>query len=212
MWCTVNGEAAWGDTRLNKATAALFYRLLSKAKDVEIPVDTGDFRLMTKRVADILAHMPERDRFIRGMVAWLGFKQVPFLYDRDARFSGTTQYTLRKRLSFAADAVVSFSILPLRIATFIGGLLILVLPAIAAYALISWLATGAVPGWTSLMLLVVGVSAAQLLVLGVIGEYVGRIYMQSKERPLFLIAELLRANRPGAEQLSDGTAARDGEI
>jgi glycosyltransferase involved in cell wall biosynthesis len=184
-----------GETRFKTNTAALFYRFLAKATDLDIPVDTGDFRLVTRRVADILTHMPERDRFIRGMVSWLGFRQVPFLYDREARFAGSTTYTFRKLLNFATDAIVSFSVLPLRIATYFGALLTLVLGAIGAYAFFGWLVHGAAPGWTSLTLLIVGVSAVQLLVLGVIGEYVGRIYLQSKQRPLFLIAELQRAGR-----------------
>jgi dolichol-phosphate mannosyltransferase len=183
-----------GETRFKTATAALFYRLLARATDLDIPLDTGDFRLMTRRVADVIAHMPERDRFVRGMVAWLGFRQVPFLYFREPRFAGTTQYTMRKLWSFAVDALVSFSILPLRIATYMGGFLTIVLGIVGLYALISRLTSGIAPGWASLVLLIVGASAAQLMVLGVIGEYVGRIYLQSKQRPLFLIDELRRAN------------------
>jgi polyisoprenyl-phosphate glycosyltransferase len=182
-----------GDTAFKTRSAALFYRILARATDVEIPLDTGDFRLVTRRVADLIAHMPERDRFIRGMVAWLGFRQVPFLYDRHPRFSGETQYTFRKLLSFALDAILSFSIVPLRIATYLGALLTVVLVIVGLYALISRLTSGIAPGWTSLVLLIVGASAAQLTVLGVVGEYVGRIYLQSKQRPLFLIAELHRA-------------------
>jgi glycosyltransferase involved in cell wall biosynthesis len=189
-----------GDTAFKTRSAALFYRLLARATDVEIPVDTGDFRLMTRRVADIIAHMPERDRFIRGMVAWLGFRQVPFLYDRQSRFCGEPQYTFRKLLSFALDAVVSFSIVPLRIATYLGALLTVVLVIIGLYALISRVTSGIAPGWTSLVLLIVGASAAQLTVLGVIGEYVGRIYLQSKQRPLFLIAELQRSELGSSER------------
>jgi glycosyltransferase involved in cell wall biosynthesis len=197
-----------GETRFKTKTAALFYRLLSKATDLDIPLDTGDFRLMTRRVADILAHMPERDRFIRGMVAWLGFRQVPFLYDRDPRFAGTTQYTFRKLLSFAVDAIVSFSILPLRIATYLGALLTLVLGIVGLYAIISHIISGIAPGWASLVLLIVGASAAQLMVLGVIGEYVGRIYLQSKQRPLFLIADLHRTDWR-VSQLQDSDAGRN---
>jgi dolichol-phosphate mannosyltransferase len=191
-----------GDTAFKTRSAALFYRLLARAADVEIPLDTGDFRLMTRRVADLIAHMPERDRFIRGMVAWLGFRQVPFLYDRQPRFCGETQYTFRKLLSFSVDAVVSFSIVPLRIATYLGALLTVVLVIVGLYALISRITAGIAPGWTSLVLLIVGASAAQLTVLGVIGEYVGRIYLQSKQRPLFLIAELRRAELGASERKS----------
>jgi dolichol-phosphate mannosyltransferase len=186
-----------GETFFKTKTAALFYRVLSTATDLDIPLDTGDFRLMTRRVADAVVRMPERDRFIRGMVAWLGFKQVAFPYDREARFAGSTTYTFRKLLNFAIDAIVSFSVLPLRVATYFGALLTLVLVFIGAYALIGWLIHGAAPGWTSLTLLIVGVSTVQLLVLGVIGEYVGRIYLQSKQRPLFLVAELHHGGHGG---------------
>jgi len=179
-----------GETLFKTKTSALFYWLLSRITDLDIPLNTGDFRLVTRRVADILVQMPERDRFIRGMVAWLGFRQVPFLYDRQARFAGTTNYTLRKLVSFATDALISFSILPLRIATYLGVLLTAVLVGVGAYALISWKVYALVPGWTSLALLIAGSSSVQLLALGVIGEYVGRIYLQTKLRPLFLIAEV----------------------
>jgi dolichol-phosphate mannosyltransferase len=201
-----------GETRLKTKTATLFYRLLSKATDLEIPLDTGDFRLITRRVADIVAHMPERDRFIRGMVAWLGFKQVPFLYDREARFAGTTRYTPRNLLSFAIDALVSFSILPLRIATYLGALLTIGLGVIGAYAVISRLTSGIAPGWASLTLLIVAVSAAQLMALGVIGEYVGRIYLQSKQRPLFLIAELRQTAHTNASELHNTAIGRETEL
>jgi polyisoprenyl-phosphate glycosyltransferase len=192
-----------GETFFKTKTAMLFYRILSTATDLDIPLDTGDFRLMTRRVADAVVRMPERDRFIRGMVAWLGFKQVAFLYDREARFAGSTTYTFRKLLNFAVDAIVSFSVLPLRVATYFGALLTVVLAVIGAYALVGWLIHGAAPGWTSLTLLIVGVSTVQLLVLGVIGEYVGRIYLQSKQRPLFVIADLHHHGRSGESRAKE---------
>lgn len=182
-----------GESRFKKRSAAAFYRILASMTAVEIPVDTGDFRLMTKRISDLIAGLPEHDRFIRGMVAWLGFKQVALEYDRDERFSGTTKYPLRKMLNFAADAIVSFSILPLRVATYAGAALTVVLLLVGLYAIVASVLHGTVPGWASLTLLIVLVSAAQFTVLGLIGEYVGRIYIQSKQRPLFLIDELIRA-------------------
>ena len=213
-----SAEVVYGQRRTRKGeslfktnTAALFYRLLSKATDLSIPLDTGDFRLMTRRVAEIVAQMPERDRFIRGMVAWLGFRQIPFLYDRDARFTATSNYTVPKLVSFAIDAMVSFSILPLRIATYLGAMLTVVLGVIGAYAIIGWF-IGTVPGWTSLTLLIVGISAVQLLVLGVIGEYVGRIYLQSKQRPLFLIADIQRTAPPDALAVRDLDRGWDTEL
>ncbi len=184
-----------GEGRFKKRSAEAFYRLLANLTRVNIPVDTGDFRLMSRRISDQVVQMPEHDRFIRGMVAWLGFKQVAFEYDRNARFAGTTKYPLTKMIGFAADALVSFSMVPLRIATYIGALLTTVLTFVGIWAAIGWVLSGTVPGWTSLTLLVVGISSVQLLVLGLIGEYVGRIYIQSKHRPLFVISHLHRRAR-----------------
>jgi dolichol-phosphate mannosyltransferase len=139
--------------------------------------------------------MPEHDRFIRGMVAWLGFKQVAYEYDRNPRFAGATKYPLTKMIGFAADALVSFSMVPLRIATYIGALLTTVLTFVGIGAVVSWILSGTVPGWTSLTLLVVMISSVQLLVLGLIGEYVGRTYIQSKNRPLYVISHIHRRGR-----------------
>jgi glycosyltransferase involved in cell wall biosynthesis len=184
-----------GESQFKRKSAAVFYRVLANLTRVSIPRDTGDFRLMTRRISDQIVGMPEHDRFIRGMVAWLGYKQVAYEYDRDARFAGTTKYPLRKMISFAVDAIISFSMLPLRIATYIGALMTTVLTLVGIWAAISWILSGTVPGWTSLTLLVVTISAVQLLVLGLIGEYVGRIYIQSKHRPLFLISDIHRKER-----------------
>ncbi len=184
-----------GEGRFKKRSAEAFYRLLANLTRVNIPVDTGDFRLMSRRISDQVVQMPEHDRFIRGMVAWLGFKQVAFEYDRNARFAGTTKYPLTKMIGFAADALVSFSMVPLRIATYIGALLTTVLTFVGLWAAVGWILSGTVPGWTSLTLLVVGISSVQLLVLGLIGEYVGRTYIQSKHRPLFVISHLHRRAR-----------------
>ena len=194
-----------GESRLKNKSAEAFYRLLSNVTRVNIPVDTGDFRLMTRRISDHIVQMPERDRFIRGMVAWLGYKQVAYEYDREARFKGTTKYTLRKMIALAADALVSFSILPLRIATYVGALLTIVLTFVGIGAVISWIYSGTVPGWTSLTLLVIMISAVQLLVLGLIGEYVGRIYIESKHRPLFLISQIHRQARLVVSRQHDQT-------
>jgi dolichol-phosphate mannosyltransferase len=153
---------------------------------------------MSRRISDQVVQMPEHDRFIRGMVAWLGYKQVAYEYDRNPRFAGTTKYPLTRMIGFAADALISFSMVPLRIATYIGALLTTVLTFVGIAAVIGWILSGTVPGWTSLMLLVVMISSVQLLVLGLIGEYVGRIYIQSKHRPLFLISHIhRRARLPG---------------
>ena len=184
-----------GETRFKKKSAEAFYRLLARITRVQIPVDTGDFRLMSRRISDQLVQMPEHDRFIRGMVAWLGYKQVAYEYDRNPRYAGSTKYPLAKMISFAADALISFSMVPLRIATYVGALLTAVLTFVGIGAVIGWILSGTVPGWTSLTLLVVMISSFQLLVLGLIGEYIGRIYIQSKNRPLFVISHIHRRGR-----------------
>jgi len=188
-----------GETLFKKVTAARFYRLLQRLTDVPIPEDVGDFRLMSRRAVDILNSMPEHHRFIRGMVSWIGMKQLPFLYDRSARFAGTTNYPTSKMIRFAIDAITGFSIVPLRAASYLGisvgliGLLLLI------YTLGSWAFARTVPGWTSLSSIFLIVSSAQLLVLGCIGEYLGRLYMESKHRPLFIVEDAICAG--GSPQL-----------
>ena len=197
-----------GESRFKKKSAEAFYRLLANLTRVHIPVDTGDFRLMSRRISDQVVQMPEHDRFIRGMVAWLGFKQVAYEYDRNPRFAGTTKYPLFKMIGFAADALVSFSMVPLRIATYMGALLTTVLSFVGIGVVISWVFSGTVPGWTSLTLLLVMISSVQLLVLGLIGEYVGRTYIQSKNRPLFMISHIHRRPRMAGPLPHDPAFAR----
>ncbi len=184
-----------GESAFKLATAGLFYRTLSALADSEIPLDTGDFRLMSRRIVDRLNAMPERDRFIRGMVAWLGGRQTEILYDRDARATGETHYTLRRMLRLATDGLTSFSTAPLRLATALAGLGVAAAAGLLVYVLIGFLTGHATPGWTSLALIVVFFSTAQLICLAIFGEYLGRTYMQAKGRPLYLIDEI-RAARP----------------
>jgi polyisoprenyl-phosphate glycosyltransferase len=184
-------RARAGETASKKASAALFYRFLARMTDTDIPLDTGDFRLMSRRALDALLAMPEQARFIRGMVAWIGFKQVPIGYDRAERLAGETKYPLSKMLRLAADAVTGFSTAPLRFASHFGMALVGVSVLIAAYILIGWWRGTTVQGWTSLMLVVVMLGAAQMFVLGMIGEYLGRLYMESKRRPLYLVADVV---------------------
>lgn len=181
-----------GETAFKRGTAALFYRMLDKLVDTHIPPDTGDFRLMTRRVVDQLNAMPERYRFIRGLVSYVGFSQVPFPYERDARFAGETKYPLRKMVALAIDAVTSFSTVPLRFASHLGMLFGLAGLLSLAGIVWVWLAGGTVQGWASLAALILIMGSVQLLVLGVFGEYLGRMYMESKHRPLFQVAEVRR--------------------
>ena len=179
-----------GETLFKKATAAAFYRLLDRVTDTAIPLDTGDFRLMSRRALDALLSLPEQARFIRGMVAWIGFRQVPFAYDRAERHAGETNYPVGKMVRLAFDAVTGFSTAPLRFASHASVLL-----AGASLLLLFYIGWGyfrgsPVQGWTSTMLVVVVLSAVQMFVLGMIGEYLGRLYVESKRRPLYLVADV----------------------
>jgi polyisoprenyl-phosphate glycosyltransferase len=184
-----------GETWFKRVSASAFYRLLLRMTDVGIPPDTGDFRLMRRPMLKALLAMPEQQRFIRGMVAWIGFRQVPLRYRRDRRFAGETKYPLRKMLFFAVDAITGFSITPLRISFYIACFFVLVALLTIIYVLISWFYLKAVPGWTSIFLTMLIFSSVQLFSLGIIGEYLGRVYMQTKQRPLFIIREIVSAPR-----------------
>lgn len=179
-----------GETLFKKLTAAAFYRFLDRVTDTPIPLDTGDFRLMSRRALDAVLSLPEQARFIRGMVAWVGFRQVPFAYDRHERHAGETKYPLSKMLRFAFDAVTGFSTAPLRWASHIGIALFFLSFLLFIYIAIGFFTGSAVQGWTSTMLITVFLGAVQMLVLGMIGEYLGRLYVESKRRPLYLIADV----------------------
>jgi glycosyltransferase involved in cell wall biosynthesis len=188
-----------GESLFKKLSAHLFYRLLNRLVDVKIPVDTGDFRLMTRRMLDELNNMPEQHRFIRGMVSWLGFRQVPFKYERHERFAGETKYPFKKMLRFAFDAISGFSIVPLRLATYLGFFCSMLGLLAMCYTAYSYLSGIAIQGWTTLMVVVLVLGSGQLFVLGLIGEYLGRLYMQSKNRPLFIIQEVICKGHRGTE-------------
>jgi len=175
-----------GETLFKRASASLFYRMIGWLSDVEIPRDTGDFRLISRFVADLIRDMPEHHRFIRGMIAWTGGRQVPFLYDRMERQAGTTKYPFWRMLRFAADAVTGFSRRPLQVATGLGVAATLSSFLLGVYSVVGWLLGANIPGWTSLMSVIGFFSALQFFMLGVLGEYVGRLYEESRGRPLFL--------------------------
>lgn len=176
-----------GETAFKKWTAAAFYRLLARMTETDIPLDTGDFRLMTRRALDVFLAMPEQARFVRGMVAWAGFRQVPQPYERKERFAGETAYPLAKMIRFAFDALTGFSSAPLKLASHAGLWLAVGSVLLVIYIGVSWLSGEAIQGWTSLMLIVVVLGAVQMFVLGMIGEYLGRLYHQSKARPLYIV-------------------------
>jgi dolichol-phosphate mannosyltransferase len=182
-----------GETVFKRATASLFYRTMQRMVDVPIPRDTGDFRIMTRRVVDHLNAMPERYRFIRGMVSLIGFSQVALPYEREARFAGQSKYPLRKMLAFAFDAITSFSTVPLRLTTYLGFIAGALGVVTLGWVFACYLLGRTLAGWTSLAGIVLIIGSLQLVMLGIFGEYLGRMYMESKRRPLFIIDEVRAA-------------------
>ena len=187
-----------GESAFKLATARVFYRLLNKLSDTPIPPDTGDFRLIGRNVVETLKAMPERDLFLRGMVSWVGFKQIALPYKRAERFAGTSKYPLRKMTHFAIDGILSFSTKPLKLSVAIG----LCCAAISVlgifYALFMRIFTNVwVEGWTTLMITVLFIGGVQLISVGIIGEYIGRIYNEIKKRPLYVVEEYIGFGKDG---------------
>lgn len=179
-----------GESVFKRATARGFYRLLNRLSDVPIPLDAGDFRLMSRPVVDTLIAMPERDRFVRGMVSWVGFRQISLPYRRAERFAGITKYPLRKMLRFATDGILSFSTKPLQLSVATGMTCAFIALLGILYALIMRIFTNIwVEGWTALMIAVLFIGGVQLISVGILGEYVGRIYNEIKSRPLYVVQE-----------------------
>lgn len=185
-----------GETWFKKSSAKAFYRLLRRLTDAPIPADTGDFRLMTRQVLDVLLSMPEQHRFVRGMVAWIGFRQVAVPYRRDPRFAGTTKYPLRKMLAFAMDAITGFSVAPLRLSLYVSFFSVLIAILVGIFALWSYLTMKTAPGWTSIAIIVLTFGATQMFCLAIMGEYLGRTYIQTKQRPLFIIRSIHQGQPP----------------
>jgi dolichol-phosphate mannosyltransferase len=179
-----------GESSFKLATARSFYRLLNNLSDIPIPLDTGDFRLMSQPVVDTLRAMPERDRFVRGMVSWVGFKQTALPYKRAERFAGTTKYPLKKMLRFATDGILSFSTKPLQVSAGLGMISATIALIGIIYALYLRVFTDIwVEGWTALMIAVLFLGGVLLISVGILGEYVGRIYNEIKNRPLYVVQE-----------------------
>jgi glycosyltransferase involved in cell wall biosynthesis len=186
-----------GETGFKLWTAKVFYRIINRLSDVEIPLDTGDFRLLDRAAVQAMNQMPERHRLLRGMSSWIGFSQIGVRYDRARRMTGETKYPLSKMLSLALDGIVSFSSVPLRFVTFIGfcsaalaflGILYSLIVRLFSH---SW-----VRGWAISFVGMLFMAGVQMFCLGILGEYIGRIYTESKQRPLFLIREVLRSDMP----------------
>ncbi len=179
-----------GENFVKKFTAKIFYRLLKKITSVDIPVDTGDFRIFSRQVAKELIAMDEKNKFLRGQIAWLGFKQTFVEYERKSREQGETKFTFRRMLRFAFDGITSFSNFPLQIATFLGFLFSFVAFFLILYALYSkFVMHQVVTGWTSIMVSTMFLGGIQLLCIGIIGEYISRIGTEVKKRPSFIIEE-----------------------
>ncbi len=189
-----------GESPFKVFTARLFYRAIKRLTNVSIPVDTGDFRLMSRRVVDAIHRSPERHRFIRGLVSWVGFNQTGVEYDRDERHSGSTKYPLTKMVRFAIDGITSFSDVPLRFASYLGfsaSLVAFVYAIIViGYKVLSLRPPAYTPGWASTIVAVLFLGGVQLISLGILGEYIGRIYDEVKGRPLYLISDVERSPEP----------------
>jgi len=178
-----------GESKFKLLTAKMFYKTLNSLSDVEIPKDTGDFRLVDKKVIDVVNSMPEHNKFLRGLFSWVGFKQKAFEYERKERFAGETKYPLKKMLKLASDGIISFSSKPLKLVGGLGLLTILISIAILIYSLISYVfnLNHLTPGWTSIMVTITLFSGVQLLSIWIMSEYIARIYDETKNRPQYIV-------------------------
>jgi glycosyltransferase involved in cell wall biosynthesis len=186
-----------GESRFKLITARTFYRIIRRLTKITIPLDAGDFRLMSRRVVEALRRSPERHRFLRGMVSWVGYNQVAIEYDRDIRHAGTTKYPLPKMIRFAMDGITSFSDIPLRFASYFGftvsAIAFIYAIVVIAFKLFSLNPPGYTPGWASTIVAVLFLGGVQLMSLGILGEYLGRVYDEVKGRPLYLISDIERS-------------------
>lgn len=178
-----------GESKFKLLTAKMFYKILNNLSDVEIPKDTGDFRLVDRKVVDTINSMPEHNKFLRGLFSWVGYKQMPYEYERQERFAGKTKYPLKKMLKLATDGIISFSTKPLKILGIIGIISIFISVAILIYAIVSYIfqLNNLTPGWTSIMVTITLFSGIQLLSIYIMSEYIARIYDESKNRPQYII-------------------------
>ncbi|GAC1310201.1 MAG: glycosyltransferase family 2 protein [Vulcanimicrobiaceae bacterium] len=189
-------RARRGESLFKVQTAKLFYRIIRRLTNVSIPVDTGDFRLMSRRVVDALGQTREKHRFLRGLVSWVGYRQIGVEYERDARTSGQTKYPVSKMLGFAIDGITSFSEIPLRFATYLGFAVSTIAFLYAAVVLVLKVLGLNEPGYTSMMSVILFLGGVQLVTIGIAGEYLGRIYDQVKARPLYLLSSVERSADP----------------
>jgi dolichol-phosphate mannosyltransferase len=181
-----------GESRLRLLAIAAFYRLFRRLAATDIPADTGDFRLLSRRAVDSLARMPERARYLRGMTSWIGFRQVGVTYRRDARFAGSSKYPFAKLLRLASDGIASFSVAPIRLLTRVGFVMIVFCAAVLGWTLYTRFFTHSAPqGWTSVLGVVLLLGGIQLLGMGIVGQYIARIFEETKQRPLYFVADMV---------------------
>ena len=202
----VYGErsARHGESLFKRLSARLFYRLINRVADVEVPLDAGDFRLMSARVVQTLNSMPEQHRFVRGMVSWVGFKQVAVRFERPPRLRGSSRYSFARMLRLAWDAITGLSMRPLRLASFAGGVAAMAGLAGALVLAFDWLSGKPVEGWACVIVVVLVLGGMQLLSLGIAGEYLGRLHFEAKRRPLYVVREVKRAAIRGRRSAQGG--------
>ena len=186
-----------GESVFKLLTAKMFYKTLNALSDVDIPKDTGDFRLVDRKVIDVMNQMPEHNKFLRGLWGWIGFKQIPYEYERKERFAGKTKYPLKKMLKLASDGIIGFSTKPLKLVGALGIISIFISMIILIYSLISyiWGLNNLTAGWTSIMVTITLFSGVQLLSIWVMSEYIGRIYDESKSRPQYIIEKTINIDK-----------------
>jgi dolichol-phosphate mannosyltransferase len=203
-------ETRAGESTFKLWTAKIFYHLINRLADVDVPLDTGDFRLIDRRVVNVMVQMPERHRLLRAMCSWVGFRQVGIKYERAQRFAGSTKYPLKKMVNLAMDGILSFSTLPLRLLTIVGGATAALSLLGTFYALYVRLFTHRwVQGWATLFIAILFLSGLQIVSVGIIGEYVGRIYTEAKQRPLYVVREVVRST-PRVTSIEPGRLRKEG--
>ena len=179
-----------GESFLKLWTAKAFYRILSKVTSISIPVDTGDFRMISHKIVEVLREMPEKNKYLRGQISWVGFNQTFVEYDREQRHAGETGYTYRKMLHFALDGITAFSDVPLKVVTYFGFIVSFIAFLVAIYALLAkFLWENSVPGWTSLMIAILFIGGIQMIAIGIMGEYLSRMNHNIRNRPLYIIKD-----------------------
>lgn len=206
-------KARKGETWFKLQTAKYFYKFLNYMSDINIPEDTGDFRIIDRKVADVFSKMTERNRFVRGMMSWIGFRQTFIEYERDERFAGETKYPLKKMIKFASDGIIAFSTKPLRIVMTLGLFSVFISILVLIYSLtVKIFGENIQTGWTSIMVVITFFSGIQLLGLGIVGQYIARIYDESKNRPIYTIKELVNIDENNQLQTSKQTEKNVGII